>query len=248
MIGSDGNAQGCRRSPKQASPPGSDDDDHRTELMQACLSLPACLAGVIGKRKAEGEMKPTRAGAEAMPARHAMPVQKLEKACTVTQAALAPLCSGFVVLCFASSANTPVGKNRKPSRIGGHFPFEHVQPVLQSPCASLVSRLFRTHLPIAARASNLQRRRRDCNTELLATARWRPVMTLCDCRAGRRAKASHRCRILRLLFVPASPLALRLCTVWCSSSSARLRSQLSETGWLAVSPACGAFHRRERGL
>lgn len=34
-------------------------------------------------------------------------------------------------------------------------------------------------------------------------------------------------------------------TVWCSSSSARLRSQLSETGWLAVSPARGAIHRRE---
>lgn len=83
-----------------------------------------------------------------MPARHAMPVQKLEKACTVTQAALAPLCSGFVVLRFASSANTPVGKNRKPSQIGGHFPFEHVQPVLQSPCASLVSCLFRTHFPV----------------------------------------------------------------------------------------------------
>lgn len=58
-----------RRSPKEASPPGSDDDDRRrtvdaVALPMPCPALPARLAGVAGtpKKKAEGEMKPTRTG------------------------------------------------------------------------------------------------------------------------------------------------------------------------------------------
>lgn len=128
-------------------------------------------------------MKPTRAGAEAMPARHAMPDQKkIEKRALLPRQHLrrsALALSSFALLCFASSANTPDGKNRKPSQIGGHFPFEHVLPT-KSPCACLVSETVffgthaRTHFPVAARALNLQRRRRDCDAEPLATARWRP--------------------------------------------------------------------------
>lgn len=184
VIGRDGNGQGCTRSPKQASPPGSDDDDPILSLTRCSACQPAWLAGTTDE-KAEGEMKPTRPGAETMPACHAMPVRIDVRVCTDTQTAPA-----FALFCFACFVSQPGGNNRLSPGNGAHFPFEHVHAVLP----------YRAYVPVAVRRplvsrfvhflpahprGNLQRRRRDCNACLAATLA--DAATVCDCRAARHA-------------------------------------------------------------
>lgn len=64
-------------------------------------------------------------------------------------------------------------------------------------------------------------------------------LATCDCRAGRRAKASHGCRILRLLFVPARPIGTgSIGTVLCVVQLLVRKAEITAVrDGLAVSPA-----------